>query len=91
MATYVKTMLMIKLVSHWRDIISKTFEFKHKKKTYDDDKKGVPVSYEEWSISSNDTTAAATTAGASAVLVGGYVTLIRGVDEKVVDVSESVH
>jgi hypothetical protein len=48
-------------------------------------------SYEEWSISSNDTTAAARSAGASAVLVGGYVTLIRGVDEKVVDVSESVH
>ena len=38
-----KTMLMIMLVGHWRDIISKTFEFKHKKNTYDDDKKGVPV------------------------------------------------
>ena len=47
-------------------------------------------SYEEWGISCNDTTGAAV-AGASAVWVGGYVTLIRGVDEKVVDVSESVH
>ena len=38
-----KTMLMIMLVGHWRDIISKTFKFKDKKKMYNDDKKGVPV------------------------------------------------